>query len=80
MTEPDFEYEDQSEDCKDCGGSTYFTDCWQCGGEGYRDDLYEEDPMWYAPGDIETCEICEGKGGWYVCEDKKCRETLTKSI
>lgn len=54
--------------CKCC--DTDWEDCYECGGKGgrdYDDDLQFEDPLWYQPGDFETCDICEGKGGWPVC-------------
>lgn len=39
------------------------------GGEGGRDgyELQEEDPLWFGPDDWETCEQCNGKGGWPLC-------------
>src|SRR5690606_32189634 len=56
--------------CERCGCcDTEWEDCWKCGGQGGRDDedLMEEDPLWYSPGDFETCDICDGRGGWHVC-------------
>lgn len=29
--------------------------------------LMEEDPLWYGPDDVEMCEQCAGRGGWWVC-------------
>jgi hypothetical protein len=57
------------ETCEICGNSTYWEECWQCGGEGGRDgdDLTEEDPLWYDEDDFETCDICQGKVGFYLC-------------
>lgn len=54
--------------CKCC--EMDWEDCYQCGGEGgrgYDDDLQFEDPLWYQPGDFETCDTCEGAGGWAMC-------------
>lgn len=53
--------------CKCC--STFWHTCDHCGGYGGRDgdELMEEDPLWYGPDDYETCDICEGNGGWPVC-------------
>lgn len=45
----------------DCG--CQWEDCWQCGGDGCH-DLYEEDPIAFAPGESEECDVCDGAGGW----------------
>ena len=50
-----------------CGSDMEWIECPDCAGEGYHDDLYEQDPTWYGPDDIEECETCQGKGGWYRC-------------
>lgn len=79
-TEQECGYLNMSDDneyssCEDCGEDTQWEDCWSCGGEGgrgYEDDLQYEDPLWYSPGDFETCDICEGKGGYYICLNSKC--------
>ena len=39
----------------------FYDDCWQCGGEGWFDG-YEEDPLWYEPGDLYMCPECRGRG------------------
>lgn len=61
---------DSMEICEECESEMTWEDCWQCGGEGFR-ELYEEDPLWYEPNDTEQCDICEGKGGYYVCSNHK---------
>lgn len=61
--EPD---EDDEPFCAICGGNMDWVDCWSCGGEG-EIDVYEEDPMWYDPGDTEKCEECNGDGGYWEC-------------
>lgn len=55
--------------CEVCGSLLEHEDCWQCGGKGGRDgeDLMDEDPFWYDEDDWEECDICEGKGGYWVC-------------
>jgi hypothetical protein len=61
---------DADDFCKLCGCcSLEWVDCWQCGGEGYTlpGDLYDEDPLWYDPEDVEPCHICHGTGGHRVC-------------
>ena len=40
--------------------------CDACGGKGHF-DVYELDPLWYNPGDAETCTQCAGDGGWWTC-------------
>jgi hypothetical protein len=58
--------------CPRCGCCEMFwEDCWSCGGEGIHDDLFEEDPLWYDPGDYEICNECEGKGGFWLCDCDK---------
>lgn len=64
----DFEMDDDT--CPKCGCcSMVWHECENCGGEGGRDgdELMEEDPLWYSQDDYEQCDICDGKGGWYVC-------------
>lgn len=60
--------ERESDDCScaKCGGTKLPVTCWSCGGEGYH-ELYEEDPLWYDEDDIESCDICDGEGGYSVC-------------
>lgn len=52
--------------CKTCHGEADWIDCWNGCDDGYFDG-YEEDPLWYDEGDLITCEICKGNGGWYTC-------------
>lgn len=75
MDYKDFE-DDMDEDmpiCGSCQNEMEWEDCWQCGGEGGRDgdDLMAEDPLWYSPDDFEVCDICYGKGGYFVCHNAK---------
>jgi hypothetical protein len=55
--------------CTVCGCELERELCGLCDGTGYRDDeeLMEEDPLWYQPGDTEPCGECGGKGGWWHC-------------
>lgn len=64
--------------CPKCGQPTDWLPCHECGGEGYRDDLYEEDPLWYDPGDTEKCDYCGGLGGWWRCWD--CKECFDNRL
>ena len=43
--------------------------CWNGCDDGYFDG-YEDDPLWYDPGDLIPCSACNAKGGWRcgVCE------------
>lgn len=38
--------------------------CQTCGGYGveYGEDLIEEDPLWWQPGDVIKCRNCGGSG------------------
>lgn len=63
-------------DCAECGNPTSWLPCWNCGGEGGWDDeeLMEEDPLWYGPGDYRRCDECRGKGGHPYCIE--CRKIV----
>lgn len=50
--------------CGGCDGE--WVDCWRCGGAAEFDG-YEEDPLWYEPGETYPCDECKGAGGWLVC-------------
>lgn len=70
---PELDAPDEDDDtdryCTTCGGYMDWVDCWQCGGEGGRDgeELMMEDPLWYCEDDFETCDICNGAGGYWEC-------------
>jgi hypothetical protein len=55
--------------CKECGSELVWEDCPAIGCEDGWIDVYEDDPLWYDPGDEEVCEECNGKGGWLRCPD-----------
>lgn len=57
--------------CQHCGEEMGWSECWNCGGAGAF-DVYEEDPLWYDPGDEVMCEVCKGDGGFYICTNKHC--------
>lgn len=64
--------------CPTCGAhDTLCRTCWQCGGEGYF-DAYEDDPLWYQPGDVEGCSTCKGTGGMHWCSE--CGHDFTFNI
>ncbi len=58
--------QDESQFCTKCGDPLEWVDCPDCGGDGVR-EVYEEDPLWYDPGDTEPCNPCLGQGGWWEC-------------
>lgn len=71
MSAPDDDFDDEialdSTPCQSCGaGHTYTRECWDCGGEGAFDG-YEDDPLWYQPGEYETCGTCNGRGFFHWC-------------
>ena len=48
--------------CPKCSSEeVYQRNCEGCGGDG-ENEVYDDDPMWYEPGDTEICETCSGKG------------------
>jgi len=52
--------------CEECGADMEGDDCPNCYGEG-EFDLYEDDPINYAPGETRTCEECGGTGIVWWC-------------
>lgn len=58
--------------CPSCSMSMDWEDCALCGGEGCY-DAYEDDPLWYQPGDTAACAQCDAKGGWWICMNRQCR-------
>lgn len=63
------EWDDYGKPCPVCGGEMDWTDCDACDGDGSR-DVFEDDPLWYQPGDTEPCQTCNGEGGWWVCHNR----------
>jgi len=60
-------YEPDYHACPKCGNEMDWEDCWMVDCEEGTYDLYEEDPIFYSPGDRAGCEECGGKGGWWYC-------------
>lgn len=62
-----------SPECKDCGSALVWDDCSSCD-EGYTPVglLHEVEPDWYDEDDVEPCDICEAKGGWWSCPNRQC--------
>jgi hypothetical protein len=61
--------------CALCDYEMDWEDCGFCGGDAEFDG-YEEDPNWYAPGEMVPCSQCGGSGGDYFCGNKNCK-TIT---
>ena len=57
--------------CEHCEQELEWVECDPCGGEGEY-DAYEEDPLWFDPGDTEPCHQCGGAGGWHWCANTQC--------
>ena len=58
--------------CPKCGCELEYADCWNICDEGYFDG-YEEDPLWYGPGDMYACDVCEGTGYLPYCPSYEMR-------
>lgn len=57
----DYEHSDQP--CLRCGHApTHQRPCEGIGCEDGWIDLYDEDPFWYDPGQVEMCLECKGTG------------------
>lgn len=54
--------------CPHCKAEvTYSRDCWGgCDDGGF--DGYEDDPLWFQPGEVETCGTCNGFGYLHWCK------------
>lgn len=59
--------------CTYCGGDMTWEECDQCD-EGYTPVglLHECEPDWYDEDDVEPCEQCESRGGWWTCLSQRC--------
>jgi hypothetical protein len=55
--------------CEGCGCCEMTTRvCYQCGGDGVDGhDCGEDTCCCLHPDENETCDICDGEGGWEVC-------------
>ena len=53
--------------CKHCGYELEWIECGACD-DGYYDG-YDDDPLWYNPGELVKCTQCDGVGGWLECPD-----------
>lgn len=53
--------------CPVCMAEMEWVECYQVGCEDGYYDAWEDDPLWYSPGETERCETCQGKGGWLQC-------------
>lgn len=71
--------------CPDCGAELVWEDCPDFCEDGAY-DLYEENPIEYAPGETAPCDTCDGRGGWWYCRPRlalgfaTCSETCTKNL
>ena len=52
--------------CSICGCTLEWEDCWNGCDEGYFNG-YDDDPLWYDPGDLILCSECRGRGGYLAC-------------
>lgn len=57
--------------CALCNCEMEWEECSACGGDGGFDG-YEEDPLWYAPGELAPCPQCDSGGGAWWCVTKEC--------
>ena len=62
--------------CPVCGCLLEWVDCGGCD-DGWIDG-YEEDPLWFDPGDLDRCRQCNGRGGWLECPNAGNHQGTTK--
>jgi hypothetical protein len=53
--------------CPMCGHQTVTEFCNALGCEDGWIAVYEDDPLWYEPDEMEQCEECNGKGYHHWC-------------
>lgn len=58
--------------CQVCSCELEWVDCYNC--DDGEVDGYEEDPLWFDPGDTYPCDTCNGKGGWLECPNAENHE------
>lgn len=61
-------------ECPNCEHQLFSASCSDCAGEGGHDG-YEDDPLWYDPGDLIPCGLCDGLGFFLWCP--RCRWDAT---
>lgn len=63
-------------ECPKCGEwEVYSQECYDLGCDDGFIDGYDEDPLWYDPGDVYPCPTCRGHGILRWCA--KCGAELT---
>ncbi len=50
--------------CPVCGKPMNWEECLECDGTGVG---AENGPDAYDPGDFDTCQVCHGERGYFVC-------------
>lgn len=63
--------------CPICGTDLERVDCPVCMGEG-EFDLHEDDPLLFAPGEIDPCTWCDGEGSYLECPNLPHTQGATK--
>lgn len=57
--------------CALCHAEMEWEECGAGCEDGYF-DAYEEDPLFYDPGDLLPCHQCNGQGGSWWCPEPQC--------
>ena len=57
----------KEEICKKCGSNVYWQECWNCESGYSHHDCGEDTCCCADPQPNVKCDICNGKGGWWVC-------------
>lgn len=58
--------------CAACGYECEWEECYANCEDGYFDG-YEEDPLWYDPGELVPCNECNARGGSFWCINRECK-------
>lgn len=57
--------------CALCHHEMEWEECHSVCDDGYFDG-YEDDPIYYQPGEMIACSNCRGEGGTWWCPNKEC--------
>lgn len=60
--------------CPKCLQPLKTTECGECDEFGEIDE-YEEDPIYFEPGETRTCDHCFGEKHFFWCGTKDCKVT-----
>lgn len=61
-------------ECPNCGSDALYFRCHEPGCNGGWIDMHADNPIEYEPGEVERCDVCLGKGHWWICQSESCKK------